>query len=111
MPELSRRSRGGSNQYQSPPISVPTQAIEFVKMVANVIDGIDDLTTPQIMFQIKVAMRQMKKAKEYDHLISEKDQAELKTMNDDQAHQGINIFNYAPSSKARLCPMTAPDDE
>ncbi len=80
-------------------------------MFPNLIDGIDDLITPQIMFQIKEAMQKMKKAKELDHWISEKGQAEFKKMNDDQTHQGINIFHYAPSPKASLCPMTAPDDE
>ena len=97
-------SRGGSKQYQSPPLSVTTEAIEFVKMFPNLIDGTDDLTTPQIMFQIKEAMQQMKKAKEYDHWISEKGQAELKRMNDDQAHKGVNIFDYATSAEASLCP-------
>ena len=53
----------------------------------------------------------MKKAKEYDHWISEKGQAELKRMNDDQAHKGANIFDYATSTKASLCPMIAPEDE
>ena len=32
-------------------------------------------------------------------------------MNDDQAHKGVNIFDYAPSMKASLCPMIAPKDE
>ena len=91
--------------------SIPTEAIEFVKMFPHLIDGADDLTAPQIMFQIKDTMQNMKKAKELDHWISEKGQAELKKMNDDQTHQGINIFDYAPSSKASLCPMTAPDEE
>ena len=67
-------SRGGSKQYQSPPRSVPTEAIGFVKMFPNLIDGIDDLTTPQIMFQIKEAIQKLKKAKEYDHWISGKGQ-------------------------------------
>ena len=80
-------------------------------MFPNLIDGLDDLTSSQVMSRIKDAMHQMKKAKELDHWISEKGQAELKKMNDDQTHQGINIFDYAPSSKASLCPMTAPDEE
>ena len=32
-------------------------------------------------------------------------------MNDDQARTGVNIFDYAPSTKASLCPMTAREDE
>ena len=32
-------------------------------------------------------------------------------MNDDQTRQGLNIFDYAPSTTATLCPMTAPEDE
>ena len=32
-------------------------------------------------------------------------------MNDDQAHNGVNIFDYAPSTKASLCPMIAPEDK
>ena len=63
-------SRGASRQYQSPPLSVPTEAIAFVKMFPNLIDGIDHLTTPQIMSHIKEAVQQMKKAQEYNHWIS-----------------------------------------
>ena len=76
-------ARGSSlspDDVQSPPLSVPTEAIEFAKMFSDLIDGIDDLTTPQIMFKIKEAMQQMKKANEHDHWISAKGQEELRKM-------------------------------
>ena len=106
-----RSSSPSPDDIQSPVPSIPTEAIEFVKMFPHLIDGADDLSAPQIMFQIEEAMQKMKRAKELDHWISEKGQSELKKMNDDQTHQGLNIFDYAPSSKASLCPMTAPDEE
>ena len=104
-------SSGGSKQYQSPTPSIPTEAIEFAKMFPNLIEEADNLTAPQIMIQIKEAMQKLKRAKELDHWISDKGQAELKVMNEDLTRQGLNIFDYAPSSKASLCPMTAPDEE
>ena len=56
-----------SDDAQSPPLSVPTEAIEFAKMFPELLGEIDDLTRPQILFKIKEAMRQMKKAKEHNH--------------------------------------------
>ena len=35
----------------------------------------------------------------------------MRKINDDEAHKGVNIFDYGPSTKAGLCPMTAPEDE
>ena len=53
----------------------------------------------------------MKKAKEHDNWIPAKGREEVRKMNDDQTCKGVNIFDYAPSTKASLCPMTAPEDE
>ena len=60
-----------ASDAQSLPLSPPTEAIELAKMFADLIDGIDDLTTSQIMFKIKEAMQQLTKTKEHDHWISE----------------------------------------
>ena len=72
---------------------------------------IDSLTTPQIIFKIHEAMKEMKKATEHDYWTSSKGHEELRKMNEDQTRKGVNIFDYAPSTKASLCPMIAPEDK
>ena len=80
-------------------------------MMPELLKEIDSLTTPQIVSKIKEAMQQVKKAKEHDYRNSAEGQEELKKINDDQARKGLNIFDYAPRTKARLCPTTAPEDQ
>ena len=70
-----------------------------------------NFTTAPIIFKIHEAMGEMKRAKVNDHWLSPKGQEELKKMSEDQTRKGLNIFDYAPATKASLCPMTAPEDE
>ena len=55
-----------SGDAQVPPLSVPTVAIEFAKMMPELFKDIDSLTTPQITFNIHEAMKDLKRAKEHD---------------------------------------------
>ena len=103
-------SRGGIKSYQSPLLFKPT-AIEFSMMMPELLKEIDSLTTPQIITKIKEAMQQAKKAEEHDYWLSPDGQEELKKMSDDRTRQGLKIFDYAPSTNASLCPMTAPEVE
>ena len=91
--------------------SVPTEAIEFTKMMLELLKDIDSLTTPQIIYKIHEAIKELKKAKGNDYWLSPKGQEEFKKMSEDQSRKGIHIFDYAPSTKASLCSITAPEDE
>ena len=112
-------SRGGSKQYQSsipspgfasPPMSKPT-AIEFSMMMPELLKEIESLSAPQILAKIKEAMQQAEQAEEYDRWLSPEGQEELRKMNDDRSRQGLNIFDYAPTTKASLCAVAPPEEE
>ena len=112
-------SRGGSKQYQSsipspgfasPPMSKPT-AIEFSMMMPELLKEIESLSAPQILAKIKEAMRQAAQAEEHDRWLSPEGQEELRKMNDERSRRGLNIFDYAPTSKASLCAVAPPEEE
>ena len=46
-----------------------------------------------------------------DHWLSPKGQEDLRRLSEKQSRRGINIFDYAPATKASLSPMTSPEDE
>ena len=48
-----------SGDAQSPPFSVPTEAIEVAKIMPELLKGIDSLTTPQIIFKIHEGMKEL----------------------------------------------------
>ena len=100
-----------SDDAQSPPLSVPTEAIEFAKRMPDLLKDVDSLATPQIIYKIHEALQELKKAKGNDYWLSPKGLEELKMMSEDQSRKGLIIFDYAPSTNASLCPMTAPEDE
>ena len=76
----------------------------------NVMKEIDSLTSKQIMHKIKCAMTEIRMAKKNDHwMFTER----LGGFEDHVgwSKRGINIFDYAPETKASLSPMTSPEDE
>ena len=72
---------------------------------------IDSLTSEQIMHKLQSAISEMQMAKTNDYWLSPKGQEVLKNMSEDHSRKGIHILDYAPSTKASLCPMIAPEDE
>ena len=80
-------------------------------MMHELLKEIDSRTTPQIIFKIHEATKESKKAKDNDYWLSRKGQEDLKIISEEQTRKGINIFDYALSTKASLCSMTAPEDE
>ena len=68
-------------------------------------------TSDQIMHKLPSAISEMQMVKTNDYWLSPAGQEELQNMSEYQSRKGISIFDYAPSTEASLCPMTAPDDK
>ena len=76
------------------------EAIDVAKMMPEMLKDMYSLTTPQIIFKIHEAMKEMKKATEHDDGNSSNGQEESRRMNEDQTRKGVDIFDYSRRPRA-----------
>jgi hypothetical protein len=95
----------------SPQPTSATLSSEWSTMVPKILNDCEKLDAEQVLMRLKHIAKRMEADIAHDYWTSKEGQEELKKMSEEREKKptaGINIFDYTVSSKASLCPMSAP---
>jgi hypothetical protein len=109
-PTSSDRSKINST---SPQPSQPTLPSEWSKVMPSILNDCDKLSAEEVLKRLQHIAKKLEADIAHDHWLSEEGQKELKKISEEneKSKRGLNIFDYTTSSKASLCPMSAPSQD
>jgi hypothetical protein len=98
----------------NPVSSVPAPPPEWSQLVPEILKNHEKLSADQVLQRLQHIARKIEENIQNDYWLTPKGQEELQKMSEERSKKpgnGLSIFDYTTSSKASLCPMSAPSPE